>query len=242
MNNYYKTSNIFKSYEFDETKAHTGTYYQEMRRNMKNILKTDFKEFAYLEDGHWRHKVNNRLLLSSSSILHLVNKLNMDGIPKNVLEQAKICGEQLMLTLKEIFDKKEYDLSKINFLSTQIEEMVKAVLNWLIEKQFKIRAIEKFVCNYSYCGFIDMIATDTKSNLDYIIEIKTRGDDEPRLTDAFQLSLYKRITEHKRLMLLILNKKTMKVKSYLFVNKEGDKVRKMVLNPLYWLVKKNIYN
>lgn len=162
---------------------------------LNRVVHYDYESHMFQRDDVWYYKYGKnkkRAMLSFSTWLKAYNKIKLDGIPFQTLEQARIEGQALMFWLDYIWKNKIKDIGNLNYESQKIQEMVFGVIQCLIDNKFKIIAIEKHITNGFWHGYIDMIVKD-KVGLISLIEIKTRSGFEVRDTDTLQLLLYKKI-------------------------------------------------
>lgn len=196
--------------------------------NIKQALATDFDELidrTQYEKAFW--KETKQLLLSPTRFLHIASRVKMANIPNNILEVAKVEGVEVMKSLEYIYNNKINNLEQVNFLSDKIKNMTMSIIQAMIERKWKIKAIEKTISNGYWYGSVDCVVRDEHCNL-ALVEIKTRGNDEIRITDIIQLMIYGRTIGANNLYLMICNKKTMETKVHRIVINKNKKALSII--------------
>lgn len=175
---------------------------------IKKILKFDFENIVEKFKDHWKLKGASKMLISVSSLLKLANDYKYYPVPNHILENSRNHGLEVMRLLKEIFDNRIEDVN--NLLGNYNDKKtVRAIIDFLIENNFKVLAVEKMITNGSFIGFIDLIVVrrnPKKYNEYFIIEIKCRNSHEPTLQDKMQCSFYSKMLWTVPVYLLIIDK------------------------------------
>lgn len=164
-------------------------------RYLNRVVNYDYEQHMFNKNDVWYYKYGKnkkRVLLSYSTWMSTFNKIKFDGIPTQILETAANDGKAVMFWLEYIYTNRIKDIDKLNYESQKIQEMVFGVIQLLIEKKWRIIAVEKHITNGYWHGYIDLIVKDA-SSLIHLIEIKTRTGYELRNTDILQLMVYKKI-------------------------------------------------
>lgn len=182
-----------------------GTYYRTNNKAAKLMLETNFDKSMRF-DGKI-HFYGNVPQLSVSSVLERFMWVKMANIPTNLLSEYAEEGKMVMEYLQMIHEKKMQDLSQIEWFSERIKNMVLSILQTVINNEWKIMAVEKHISNGFWHGYIDMVIRDKWSNY-HIVEIKTRGNFDIRVTDLLQILSYSSMSKVQMCDLLIVNRKT----------------------------------
>ena len=113
-----------------------------------------------------------------------------------------------MRLLKECFDNRIENpndlLGNFNDKST-----VRAIMNWLIDNEYRVLAVEKLVTNGQFVGVIDLIAQkkiDTDKIEIRIFEIKCRNKAEVTVLDKLQCQIYSRMLWYCKTSMLFVDK------------------------------------
>lgn len=190
----------------------TNKIIQMNNKTIKNVINENYEQFIEFNGERHYNTRSKCVLLSPTRFLKTWTDILIFKIPKQQLEIASTIGKQVMLCLEEAFNKQIKDLDKINYLSEQIKEMFFSLMQFFIDNKWKIKAVEKHICNDTWHCFVDCIIRDEFSILNFV-EIKTRGNNDLRLTDKLQLAMNMCIAgENVRCgYVLIINKNNYKI-------------------------------
>lgn len=161
---------------------------QHNSKQIKQVLNTVYDSWIIPHEERHIHKITNAVLLSPTRFLRTWTELSLFKIPNQVLEPLRVVGEQLMLCLEEMHSNKITDLSEINYLSIEVENMFRALVQFLIDNKMKIKAVEKHVTNGYWHCYVDLIVSIPKDTI-YVCEIKTRSNHDIRVSDKLQLAM-----------------------------------------------------
>lgn len=98
-----------------------------------------------------------------------------------------------------LFIIENWNNEKIDTFIEEVNEAVSNIYNYLNLKKIKILECEKYVCNYDYHGFIDMVAYRTYNDngsgvrIPMIIDLKITSNEEIISSYYLQLSIYRDI-------------------------------------------------
>lgn len=187
-----------------EEKSKFG-YYEYQSREIRKILKFDFLSLVEKHNGHYRLKGKSQRLISPSSLTKFISELELYPVPQNVLETAKERGKQVMQLLEEVFNNRITDLNNV-WGSIENKLTIQALINWLIDRNLKVVAVEKFITNGVFCGFVDMIVWDRDTKRYWIYEIKCRNSTEPKGTDLVQMEVYHKMLHNIPCRLMIIDR------------------------------------
>lgn len=178
-------------------------------------------------------KRTKKRLMSVSGFSRYLTEFKLDNIPHWILDNAKEFGSQVMTSMGLILDSKDHiktfgDVDDYCY-TQEVADCCKEVLRTLSEKNYRLKAVDKWVTNGYWEGVIDFVVRDKiskhRQTMVRLIEFKTRNSDELRWTDVFQLSIYKALVEPFKLAsrktskttpieVWIYNKKTKKITIY----------------------------
>lgn len=156
-------------------------------RRVRKIIKMDFLDLVERKDTGYFLIGTNKLLVSPSMLNYQLSRKALAPIPPHILEQRRIIGCNLMENLKQVFENKIYDTNNLE-MTEQDRKYLNNFLDWLVEQQIKVLAVEKFITNGELCGIVDLIVMWNKCVC--ILEIKTRNKKEERFTDIIQSTIY----------------------------------------------------
>lgn len=159
----------------------------EQNRNMRKIIEFDFLDIVERKDNGYFLIGKNKLLVSPSMLNYQLSRVALASIPNSILERRRTIGSNLMENLKMVFENKIYDTTTIA-MQEQDRKYLNHFLDWLVENQIKVLAVEKFITNGEVCGIVDAIVMWNKCIC--ILEIKTRNKKEIRFTDITQSTIY----------------------------------------------------
>lgn len=165
---------------------------------VRKVVKYNFLSTIFKEDHFY---FNNKVLLSPSRLLRVFNEYKYANVPKEVLKNAQNRGKRVMENLQYWFDN-ECHINEIPFLAGEREKVL-PIFEWLVNNNAQVVAIEKFIHNGSYCGFIDMIIK--MNNIFYIVEIKTRSKNEIYINDRLQTYIYSKLLDNCPRILMIID-------------------------------------
>lgn len=204
---------IFK--EFGVRPTFSGT--------INRIVRFDFMNLVEKKNSHYKLRTNSKMLISVSHLLKCVNEVDLYPIPDKVLMEARDRGKSVMEMLERVFNDRISDLNEI-WGSVEIKLTVQTIINWLLEHKCKILAIEKFITNGTYCGFIDMIVREP-NGVQVIYEIKCRNDNSIRIKDYIQMELYSRMLQNAPCRLFVIDKNN-KITTYPYQIKRNNGINK----------------
>lgn len=159
-------------------------------KKAREILKFNFEDLVERRSNGFVFKKKNRPLLSPSTLCYTISKYNMCKIPDFILEPRRELGSNLMENLKHMFENKIYDTSNIN-INDRDRNMLNHLVDWLMENKIRILAVEKFITNGVFCGFMDVVVS--WNSVVCILEIKCRNKQDIRFTDIVQSVIYSRM-------------------------------------------------
>lgn len=154
---------------------------------LQRIIEFDFLKMVDKKETGYFYKGKNNLLVSPTSLCHTISRHTLAKIPEHILLERKEIGLNLMANLKMMFDNKIYDVSDMP-INQRDRTMIYNLMDWLQQEKIKVLAVEKFITNGTFCGFVDMIAK--WNNCICVFEIKCRNNKEVRLTDVVQSTIY----------------------------------------------------
>ncbi len=167
---------------------------------------TKIKGYKYklLPNGVKQHFLNGKRLLSPSRILkHLTN---LSEVPPYILEQAVARGSAIADAIET------YTYTGETHIQDQYKAIFQQFLNFL--KQTKLEAIqaEIFILEKrkGYCGYVDLICFDTKTQKTIGVEVKTRDIDkypQSYVSNKLQAAFYKQALNVDEFIVLSLDSK-----------------------------------
>lgn len=202
------------------------------KAKLRKIAKFDYLSLVEKKQNHYRMKNKSQMLISPSMLLSAVNKLDYDGFGTNAnLAVAREHGSEIMRILKEIFD---YRITDINQIAGSVNDKksASAIIDFLIENEIKVWAVEKFITNGYFCGFVDLIVC--WNGIPCIFEIKSRNEHIVTEKDKFQVEFYSRILARFPTYILTIDRMD---KIQLHPTKLGRNTQSAVKMLLYWLNK-----
>lgn len=156
-------------------------------KNLRKILNFDFLSIVEKRDTGYFLIGKNELLVSPSMLNYQLSRKVLAKIPMHILEQRRAIGSNLMENIKTVFENKIYDTTTLE-MSEIDRKYLNNLLDWLVENQIKVLAVEKFITNGEICGIVDMIVMWNKCIC--ALEIKTRNKKDIRFTDITQATIY----------------------------------------------------
>lgn len=178
---------------------------------IKEAIDKNYDNEIEVIDQRSYHKETKNLLISPTRLINTFTEQSIVKIPKNILNEAAAIGSDLMHQLEYAFTNKVKDISKINYLCEQSKQMFWALVQFLINNNWEIKAVEKHITNGYFHSYIDMIVRNHEMRL-IVCEIKTRSNNEVKLSDKLQLMLSMRILGVDREgYVIIINRKTYEV-------------------------------
>ncbi len=184
---------------------------QKNNTRLREVIEIDFDKQIEVIDVRSYHKETKALLLSPTRVIGYFSEPALDKIPRNILQETSAIGSDLMQQLEYLHKHKCKDIEKVPYLSEVSKEMFWALIQFMIDNQWQIKAVEKHVTNGYWHCYIDLIVRDHQMNL-IVCEIKTRSNNESKLSDKLQLVLNMRIAGVNNYgYLVIINRKTKKV-------------------------------
>lgn len=192
--------NIRKSKATYQTVPKPNYNHNHAKRNVliKKVIHYNFL-MTVTRDEHFYF--NNKPLLSPSRLMKILNEYKYSNIPHNVLKIAQNRGKRLMENLQYWFEN-QCEINEIPFLEGEREKIF-PLFKWLIDNNAQVVAVEKFIHNGTFCGFIDLIIK--MDRIFYIVEIKTRSNNELWITDRFQTYIYSKLLGNAQRLLLIID-------------------------------------
>lgn len=169
--------------------------------------------FLLTVDKEDHYYFNNKVLLSPSRLINLFSQYKFMNVPKEALKIAQNRGKRLMENLEYWFEN-QCEINEIPFLQGEREKAL-PIFEWLINNDAKVVAVEKFIHNGVYCGFVDMIIK--MNSVYYVVEIKTRSKNEIYTTDRLQTWIYGRMLKNAPRILLIIDSSNI-VHHYFLIN------------------------
>lgn len=166
----------------------------------KKICAFDFEKLVVKKENNIYYVGKSNKLISPTFLTKHINDYRLSSIPLNVLEQRKEIGINLMKNLQEIFENKIYDLSTM-YINERDRKYIEALIEFIIKYEIKILAVEKFITNGTFCGFVDMIGIF--NGVACIFEIKCRNEPIVKDTDLIQVGIYKKMLNLPTLMVFI---------------------------------------
>lgn len=177
-------------------------------QKLKGILGFDFESLVERKKNHFKMITGNNMLLSASNLTKFITEFELYPVPEKLLERKKQVGSQVMELLEQMFQRKTTDVNQF-FYDDAVKNRVQALLNWFHENKIKIFAVEKFVTDGQWCGFIDVVAkwsktNELKSNW-CVFEIKCRNDFKVKMQDEIQMEIYKKLMCNIDVYLLVID-------------------------------------
>lgn len=161
------------------------------KTKLRKVAKFDYLSLVEKKADHYRMKNKSAMLISPSMLLSTVNKIDYDGLNNSFgLMEARAHGTEIMRILKEIFDMRITDINAVSG-SVNDKKSASAIIEFLIENEIKVWAVEKFITNGFFCGFVDLLVV--WNGIPCIFEIKSRQEHEITEKDLFQVEIYSRI-------------------------------------------------
>lgn len=171
---------------------------------IRKIIDFDFESLVENKDNHIKLKTKSKMLISATFLLKQINEIEMYAIPKNILETARNHGKSVMEMLKLVVENRISDLNDI-WGELDTKETVKTIIDWLIDRDCKILAIEKFITDSVYCGYVDMLVRE-KNGAIVIYEIKCRNNPNMTMKDCIQMEMYSRMLHNLPCRLLVIDR------------------------------------
>lgn len=202
---------------------------------INKIVKFDFRSLVVKEDHKYKFIGSNKPLISFSSLFKFSNDFRFFGTPNRVLEPARQHGSGLMSVLEEVVNNRLEDISNASG-NVEDKKTAEALINWLIDNELKIVAIEKFVTNGNFVGIVDMICRHRPTGTPVVFEIKTRNKFEISEFDIAQLELYYKMLRRPPCYWIMIDKNN-KIECFEYVYSEMS--RNMYLrywSPLQWII------
>lgn len=216
---------IYKKYFPGE--GHLAT--NQRKRDLYNyIIETNFKGNIIKIDNISMKRINDRKvvpLMSFSRIFKGINEYNFSKIPLHHLEQAKQDGSNLMVNLEMWFYNYKLQYRDMCFGSELDRNLLITMTNFFKNNGIHIGAIEKCITTDNWIAYIDGLARWKSRRI--AIEIKVRGDTKIRKSDKLQCSFYRELLDNIPVLLLIIDKKKLIIKDFLFDKNTCDKGSKI---------------
>lgn len=177
-------------------------------QKIKSILGFDFETLVERKKNHFKMITSSNMLLSASSFTKFITEYELYPVPEKLLERKRQIGSQVMELLYQMFEKKTTDVDQF-FYDEAVKNRVQALLNWFHENKVKISAVEKFITDGHWCGYLDVVAQWSKSNLKKsnwcIFEIKCRNDFKIKMQDEIQMEIYRKMMNYIDVYLLVID-------------------------------------
>lgn len=159
-------------------------------KHTRKIISFDFTKLVIRRNDHFYYIGQNHMLISPTRLTKLITDYRLSSIPLSILDERREIGTNLMLNIKEMFDKKIYETKEL-MINQRDRKYLDAIMDFLIQYEIRILAVEKFITNGTFCGFIDMIVEF--NGVACIFEIKCRNEPVIRDTDLIQTGVYKKM-------------------------------------------------
>lgn len=166
------------------------------------IVTFDFEELVERKDNHWKMKDSSKMLLSASFVNKMFFEYQFYPVPKRILDYKKELGSNVMKCLEEMFLARDEDVNNF-FYDEATKNRVQAILEWFKSNGYRIKAVEKFITDGTWCGFVDVLTR--KDNFWYLFEIKCRNDAEVKGTDLLQVNIYRKMLWNIDCYLMVVN-------------------------------------
>ena len=165
-----------------------------------SIIKQDFERMVDKKDNGIFFC--NQLLLSPTRLTKTFSEIDMINIPENILNTRKEIGANLMSNLKTMFDNKTYNTNDL-LINQRDRTYLNNLIDFFLDNKIRIRAVEKFITNGTFCGYVDVIAKWNSVVVGF--EIKCRNSNEIRFQDVVQSAIYKRMLHNIHFYIVLLN-------------------------------------
>lgn len=165
-----------------------------------SIIKQDFERMVDKKDNGIFFC--NELLLSPTRLTKTFSEIDMINIPENILNTRKEIGANLMTNLKTMFDNKTYNTNDL-LINQRDRTYLNNLIDFFLDNKIRIMAVEKFITNGVFCGYVDVIAKWNSVVVGF--EIKCRNSNEIRFQDVVQTTIYKRMLHNIDFYIVLLN-------------------------------------
>lgn len=162
-----------------------------MKPTTRNIVLQDFSKFIKKAEDRTYSKLTGKKLISFSSLTKYLSQLNLENIPRHILENARVFGKNVMEHFEELYRNKINDLTKYEFFSESEKACVIDILRKIEDQHCKIVTVETLITNDKFYGYVDFILKRRGGNQRYkIVELKTSTSNELKFRHKLQLAIY----------------------------------------------------
>lgn len=219
-------------------KENRGRYSYQIGTHARNlqarkICAFDFEKLVTRRGNNIYYVGKNHKLISPTFLTKHISDYRLSSIPIDILERRKEIGTNIMKHLQEMFENKIYDINNL-YINERDRKYLEALIDFIVKYEIKILAVEKFITNGTFCGFVDMIGIF--NGVACIFEIKCRNEPEVRDTDMIQVGIYKKMLNLPTLMIFINDNGILDCIRVNTVRKKGDKFPNYLKKMLYHLV------
>lgn len=181
---------LIKKAPYFRQRKRKGENTYSMNKKIRPILKFNFEDIVERKNGAFFLKGGKRPLISPTTLNLTLNKVAMSVIPDWILEQRRQAGVALMENLETMVKKRVYDTNDL-LINERDRRNITNLMTFFMENNIRIEAVEKFITNGTFCGYVDMIGWWNKNLC--MFEIKLRNKQTIRLTDVIQSAMYKKM-------------------------------------------------